>query len=196
MATLLSCAVIGLLLAVSFGVGWVFDLRTRWRQQDSELRKLSGVLEHLAGQVHMLTLRRTATVTPVGALERTAVAPVGPTSPFRTRHPADDEGDGPAPGELPRATLLDMPDELPATPVVYADDMDIPAELVGARCKEAIERFAPVLGVTPVNLLRAALSAGLTGDRPVTTEMLDMLDSMLHAGDLAPPLKPGSSGSN
>lgn len=92
--------------------------------------------------------------------------------------------------------MLNMPDELPATPVIYADDMDIPAELIGARCKEAIERFAPVLGVTPVNLLRAALSAGLTGDRPVTTEMLDMLDVMAHAGDIARPLKPGSSGSN
>jgi hypothetical protein len=47
-----------------------------------------------------------------------------------------------------------------------------------------------------VSLLRAALTAGLTGDRPVTTDMLDMLDMMVQAGDIAPPSKPGSSGSN
>jgi hypothetical protein len=82
----------------------------------------------------MLTRGEAVTVARVGTSESTAVVPSRPTSPFRTRHPADDEGDDPAPDELPRATVPDMPDELPATHVVYADDMDIPTELVGARC--------------------------------------------------------------
>jgi hypothetical protein len=84
----------------------------------------------------------------------------------------------------------------PAAPSADDDDLEIPAALVGARYKEAIERFAPILGTTPVQLLRAALENGLTGNRPITTEMLDMLDALVQAGDIAPPSKPGPSRPN
>jgi hypothetical protein len=52
--------------------------------------------------------------------------------------------------------------------------MEIPAALIGAQHKEIIERLAPVLGATPVNMLRAALAAGLTGGRPVTEECVSL----------------------
>jgi hypothetical protein len=68
--------------------------------------------------------------------------------------------------------------------------LDIPAALVGARWKEILERLAPALGTTPVALLRAALDAGLTGGRPITTEMLEMLDKQVkQARNKAPPGK-------
>jgi hypothetical protein len=51
--------------------------------------------------------------------------------------------------------------EAPSVIAAYDDNMEIPAALIGAKCKEAIERFAPLMGVTPVNLLRAALVEGL-----------------------------------
>jgi hypothetical protein len=95
-----------------------------------------------------------------------------------------------------RRSLKAEPDTPPssgAAPLPYDDEMEIPAALVGARCKQVIERFAPVLGTTPVQLLRAALVAGLTGDRPITTEMLDVLDQMGRASKRAPRGKPGSS---
>jgi hypothetical protein len=76
---------------------------------------------------------------------------------------------------------------------VYDDEMDIPAALVGARSKETIERFARVLGTTPVNLLRAALAAGLTGGRLVTEKMFDVLEKEVRSTDLPPPSKPGPS---
>lgn len=69
----------------------------------------------------------------------------------------------------------------------YDDNMEIPAALVGARCKEIIEHFAPILGTTPVNLLRGALAEGLTGGRPVTEEMIDILEEMVKTGEIAPP---------
>lgn len=72
----------------------------------------------------------------------------------------------------------------------YPDDMEIPAALVGARCKEAIEHFAPILGTTPVTLLRAAVAEGLTGGRPVAKELLKLLDDLVEAGVIRPPSKP------
>jgi hypothetical protein len=81
----------------------------------------------------------------------------------------------------------------PSLIVEYDDDMEIPAALIGARCKEIIEHFAPALGLTPVNLLRAAIAEGLTGGRPVTKEMLDVLDEEVKAMQLSPPSDPGSS---
>jgi hypothetical protein len=71
--------------------------------------------------------------------------------------------------------------------------LDIPAALVGARWKAIIERFALVLGTTPVDLLRAALVTGLTGGRPITEEMLDELDKLIQEGEFASPGKPGSA---
>jgi hypothetical protein len=65
-----------------------------------------------------------------------------------------------------------------AAPPGYDDQMEIPAALIGARYKAAIERLAPALGLSPVNLLRAALDAGLTGGRPLTAEMLDLLEDI------------------
>jgi hypothetical protein len=62
-----------------------------------------------------------------------------------------------------------------SAPPVYEDDTEIPAALVGARCKETIERFAPAMGMTPANLLRAALIQGLTGGRPIADEILELL---------------------
>jgi hypothetical protein len=75
---------------------------------------------------------------------------------------------------------------------LYHDKMEIPAALVGAQCKEAIERFAPVFGLSPVKLLRAALVQGLTGGRPITAEVLDALEE-LTSTDLPPPSKPDPS---
>lgn len=72
------------------------------------------------------------------------------------------------------------------------DALDIPAALVGAHCKEAIERFAPALGLTPVKLLRAALAQGLTGGRPITADVLDALEE-LTSPDLPPLSKPDPS---
>lgn len=69
----------------------------------------------------------------------------------------------------------------------YSDDMEIPAALVGARCKEIIEHFAPILGTTPVNLLRGALAEGLTGGKPVAEGLLEMLEEIAKEGDLPPP---------
>jgi hypothetical protein len=80
----------------------------------------------------------------------------------------------------------------PAAPLTYDDKMEIPAALVGAHCKEAIERFAPVLGLSPVKLLRAALAQGLTGGRPITAEVLDAVEE-LKLTELPPPSKPGPS---
>jgi hypothetical protein len=72
----------------------------------------------------------------------------------------------------------------------YDEDMDIPAALVGAECKRIIEHFAPALGLKPVKLLRSALIDGLTGGRPVTTDVLDLLDEMVKAGDAPAPSRP------
>src|SRR5262249_22542199 len=63
----------------------------------------------------------------------------------------------------------------------YDDHMDIPAALIGARCKEIIEKFAPTVGLTPVNLLRAAIAEGLTGGKPILQETLDILDDIRRA---------------
>jgi hypothetical protein len=60
----------------------------------------------------------------------------------------------------------------------YDDHMDIPAALIGARCKEIIEKFAPTVGLTPVNLLREAIAEGLTGGKPVLQEMLEILEEI------------------
>lgn len=76
------------------------------------------------------------------------------------------------------------------------EHLDIPAALVGARYKEVLERIAPALGTTPVNLLRSALDAGLTGGRPITADMLDMLDELVKEGDPPPPSEPGPSRTN
>jgi hypothetical protein len=60
----------------------------------------------------------------------------------------------------------------------YDDNMEIPAALIGARCKEIIETFAPSVGLTPVNVLRAAIAQGLTGGQPVLKEHLEILDEI------------------
>ena len=146
MVTVLCVAVIVLLLAVAFGVGWIFNLRSRSRQHDDELRKLSAAVDRLAGQVH-LTM--------------------------------------PAPN---------MPAAATASSSASGEALDIPAALVGAGWKEAIERLAPLLGMTPVDLLRAALDIGLSGGRPITSEMLDMIDKLIEEANEAdteePPSKP------
>jgi hypothetical protein len=79
----------------------------------------------------------------------------------------------------------------PSAIAEYSDDMDLPAALIGARCKEIIEQLAPILRVTPVNLLREAIAVGLTGGRPVTEEMLDFIEKERKAMGLPPPSKPG-----
>ena len=80
------------------------------------------------------------------------------------------------------------------TPTLVDAAGEIPAELVGAKGKETIERLASALGTTPVNLLRAALDIGLSGGRPITTEMLDMIDKLVEEGaeedEEGPPSKP------
>jgi hypothetical protein len=97
-----------------------------------------------------------------------------------------------APDAPPSSAGDDAPQKLEAIPV-HDDEMDIPAALVGARCKEAIERFAPFLGTTPVNLLRAALKEGLTGGHVVTKEMLDVLEEEAKSTNLPLLSKPGPS---
>lgn len=83
-----------------------------------------------------------------------------------------------------------------AAPPVYADDAEIPAALVGAHCKDAIERFAPAMGMTPANLLRAALIQGLTGGRPITDEVLALLDDEEESLELPKVSKPGPTRPN
>lgn len=103
-----------------------------------------------------------------------------------------------ASGAPPSSTGDDPPhkSEAVAEPTpLYHDKMEIPAALVGAQCKEAIERFAPVFGLSPVKLLRAAIAQGLTGGRPVTADMLDALDKLMST-DLPPPSKPDPSRPN
>lgn len=69
------------------------------------------------------------------------------------------------------------------------DEMDIPADLVGPRCKEALVHFAPALGLTPVNLLRAVLIQGLVGNRRITDDLLAAVDELAAE---APPSTPRS----
>jgi hypothetical protein len=140
--------------------------RARSLEHDADMRAVRAALERIGQNAGNLSLDPGdhAHAGAAAAAERTAAEP----SP-----------------EAPRPSVI--------APVIYPDDMDIPAELVGARCKETIERFAPVLGVTPVNLLREALAQGLTGGRPVTEEMLDILEEEAKSRDLSPPSKPGSS---
>jgi hypothetical protein len=96
-------------------------------------------------------------------------------------------------GAVAAVPRTEAPPSSVIAPVTYPDDMEIPAALVGERCKQTIERFAPALGTTPVNLLREALAQGLTGGRPVTEEMLDMLEEEAKAMELSSPSKPGRS---
>lgn len=63
--------------------------------------------------------------------------------------------------------------------VDYSDDMEIPAALIGARCKELIENAAPNFGLSPVDMLRAVIATGLAGERPLLEEHLNMLDEIL-----------------
>jgi hypothetical protein len=72
------------------------------------------------------------------------------------------------------------------------DALEIPAALIGPRCKEVIERMAPVFGLSPVKLLRAAIAQGLTGGCPITEDFLNALEE-LTSTDLPPPSKPGPS---
>jgi hypothetical protein len=83
--------------------------------------------------------------------------------PDTQRHPGDDTKDA---------------QRAPPVIVEYANDLEIPAALIGARCKEIIETFAPTVGLTPVNLLRAAIAEGLTGGKPVLRETLDILEEI------------------
>src|SRR5262249_8356420 len=80
-------------------------------------------------------------------------------------------------------------------PLLYKDDMEIPSALIGARSKALIERFAPMVGMTPVNLLREALARGLTGEHSVT-EVLELLDKEEDSTELPPTSKPGPSRPN
>jgi hypothetical protein len=89
-----------------------------------------------------------------------------------------------------------LEERAPSNIAEYDDDMEIPAALIGARCKEIIEQLAPILKVTPVNLLREAIAVGLTGGRPVTEEMLDFIEEERKAMGLPPPPKPGPVDSN
>jgi hypothetical protein len=82
-------------------------------------------------------------------------------------------------------------EKAPSTIADYDDNMEIPAALIGARCKEIIEQLAPIFKMTPVNLLREAIAVGLTGGRPVTEEMLDFIEKERKAMGLPPPSKPG-----
>jgi hypothetical protein len=93
---------------------------------------------------------------------------------------------------------LDKPDAATVSPPsAHGGALDIPAALVGARWKEAIERLAPALDMTPVDLLRAALDIGLSGGRPITSEMLDMIDKLVkEAEEEESPSKPDPKDQN
>jgi hypothetical protein len=96
-------------------------------------------------------------------------------------------------GAVAAVAKTEAPPSSVIAPITYPDDMEIPAALVGERCKQTIEHFAPVLGTTPVNLLREALAQGLTGGRPVTEEMLDILEEEAKAMELSLRSKPDRS---
>jgi hypothetical protein len=194
MVTFLSFAIVVFLLAAAFGAGWLFELRVR--QRDAELRELSGALDHLTAQVQTMTHREALPVAPVGPLERTAVIPARSASPLRAPPPAEDAGDKTRMGELPRGTLRKILVASSATPLSESDALEVPAALIGTHWKNVIDRCAPILGTTPVALLRAAVSAGMTGGRPITEEMLDKLEELVQAEATAPPSKPGRSGAN
>ena len=91
--------------------------------------------------------------------------------------------DAPKPPEEPPERRASPPSLIAAS----NDEMDIPVDLVGPRCKEALERFAPKLGLTPVNLLRAVLIQGLVGNRPITDDLLEALDELAAEAPPSPP---------
>ena len=103
-----------------------------------------------------------------------------------------------AAAHLPVGVHIEMPmSGMPAaatasSPSAPGEALDIPAALVGARWKEAIERLAPVLDMTPVDLLRAAIDIGLSGGRSITSEMLDMIDKLVEEANEADAEEPSS----
>jgi hypothetical protein len=75
-----------------------------------------------------------------------------------------------------------LEDGEPSVIAAYDDNMELPPALTGARCKEILEHFAPIMGVTQGNLLRAAV---------VLSRAADWADSVAAerapAGDAQPP---------